>query len=157
MTSKSRAVLQDGRHVYELLETEADPASFRVLWVAGTALARAIGHILHKVDGRTGELARGIVAREFGSWKSKSEEHAIYWDFICDERNKVLKQYELGFLPGPIQVAVGDDVFELDEGLFCPMPDGRYAGADCRDVLKEALDWWSERLDLIDQAYERER
>lgn len=49
----ARTVLQDCWHALHLLEEETDEASFRVLWVAGVALARAVGHTLRNLDAQT--------------------------------------------------------------------------------------------------------
>lgn len=66
----------------------------------------------------------------------------------------MLKEYEIGFLSGPIGVLAQAEgkVYELDENLFCPIVDGRYAGEDCRDVLATAIAWWEKQLDLIEAA-----
>ena len=47
----ARRVLSDCKYALDMLQVESRPASFRVLWVAGIALVRAVGHVLQKVDG----------------------------------------------------------------------------------------------------------
>jgi hypothetical protein len=51
MVQTAQEVLADCKHALDLLEVEEEsrPQTFRVLWVAGVALARAVGHVLQKV------------------------------------------------------------------------------------------------------------
>lgn len=150
MTLTAQLVLADCRHVLDLLEKESQPQTFRVLWVAGVALARAVGHVLQKVDARQGDVVKKAVQVAYDSWRVDRLGNAIFWEFIEQERNQVLKQYEMGFLPGPIEVGAGSDAFTLDEHMFCPIADGAFAGADCRDVLAQAIEWWSLQLSEIE-------
>ncbi|HEU4921824.1 MAG TPA: hypothetical protein VFT23_01975 [Burkholderiales bacterium] len=98
---KARQVLADCRHARDLLEAETSSDNFRVLWVAGVALARAVGHVLQKVDGERDAEVKKAVSTAYFSWKSDRAANAIFWDFIEEERNQVLKQYEIGLLRRP--------------------------------------------------------
>jgi hypothetical protein len=153
---RARAVLEDCRHAVELLQTETERRTFRVLWVAGIALARAVGHVLQKVDAAEDPVLAAAVATAFQSWKAKRAENAIFWEFIEAERNLVLKQYEVNFCEGPVDIVVGGELATLDECLFCPIAEGLFAGEDCRDVLEDAIAWWETQLELIDAASRRE-
>lgn len=150
MVPTARKVLADCRHVLDLLEEETRPQTFRVLWVASVALARAVGHVLQKVDAEQSESTKNAVQAAYGSWKVDKPGNAIFWEFIEQERNQVLKQYEMGFLPGPIEVIANGDSSILDDHLFCPIADGLFAGEDCRDVLEQAIEWWSQQLSAIE-------
>jgi hypothetical protein len=149
MVLNARSVLADCKHALELLQEESDPASFRVLWVAGIALARAVGHVLQKVDGRD-EGVKAAVASAYASWKADRSGNAIFWGFIEEERNQVLKQYEIGFFAGPVDVVAGGQVQSLDGHLFCPITDGPFAGEDCRDILERAISWWEQQLAAVE-------
>jgi hypothetical protein len=149
---KAYDVLHDCRVALELLESETRPDVFRVLWVAGVSLARAVGHVLHKVDAERDDATKRVVGIAYQSWQVNRSENAIFWDFIEEERNQVLKQYEIGFLAGPVDVVVGAETFTLDDHLFCPVTDGPYAGEDCRDLLAEAIEWWSTQLAQIEES-----
>ena len=96
----------------------------------------------------------GTLADQFhsksASWKADRARHAVFWEFIENERNQVLKQYELGFLPGTVAVAVDGEVFQLGDTLFSPMSAGPYAWEDCRDVLAEAVEWWQVQLNQVE-------
>lgn len=154
---KAREVLRDCRNTWYLLEEEADDDRFRILWIAGVVLARAVGHVLHKVDATLDpELAR-IVDQRFAEWKADPAKNAIFWDFIEQERNLILKEYELRFRDSaPLVVEVDGEAYGpylLKDHLFSPMVDGPYAGEDCRDVLEEAIRWWERQLDVIEKAW----
>ncbi len=152
MTATARKVLADCKKAHDLLEAESDTARFRVLWVAGVALLRSVGDALHKVDAaRDSRVAEATV----DVWKrveADREKNAIFWEFIREERNNVLKEYEFGFLSGPVDVLVTPDneSFVLDDNLFCPVTGGRFAGEDCRDILADAIAWWERELSIID-------
>jgi hypothetical protein len=152
---KARQVLADCRHALDLLEAETSSENLRVLWVGGVALARAVGHVLQKVDGERDAEVKKAVSTAYASWKSDRAANAIFWDFIEEERNQVLKQYEIGFFAGPVDVLAGGDVHALDENLFCPLTEGSFAGEDCRDVLEQAIAWWEEQLTTIEASLRR--
>jgi hypothetical protein len=152
MIYKARIVLDDCRHALDLMEHETRPESFRVLWVAGIALARAVGHVLQKVDADQEAALGRAVAVAYDSWKTDRSSNLIFWEFIELERNQILKQYDIGFFAGPVDVVVGREYHTLDDNLFCPITEGVFAGEDCRDVLREAIEWWERKLDSIESA-----
>jgi hypothetical protein len=146
----ARRVLADCRRAHELLEIETQEDRFRLLWVAGIALARAVGHVLDKVDGEQDNSLARIIRAKYASWKQHRSANSIFWNFIEDERNRVLKEYSVGFLSGPMNIVADNKIYTLDENLFCPLSDGAFAGEDCRDVLKSAIEWWERQLDDIE-------
>ncbi len=152
MTATARKVLADCMTAHDLLDIESDAARFRVLWVSGVALLRSVGHVLQKVDAKqTPKIAEAVNAA-WRRWNADKETNAIFWEFIEEERNNILKEYEFGFLSGPIDVLVTPDneLFVLDDYLFCPIAGGRFSGEDCRDILADAIAWWERELSTID-------
>lgn len=149
---KARSVLEDCKHALNLLQEEQHPDTFRILWVAGIALARAVGHVLQKVDGEQSEAMKLAIASAYSSWKSDRAGNAIFWDFIEQERNQVLKQYEVVFFAGPVNVVASGEIHTLGEHLFCPITDGKFAGEDCRDLLEQAIEWWEWQLNDIEST-----
>jgi hypothetical protein len=143
VTATARKILADCETAHELLETESDAVRFRLLWVSGVALLCSVGHKLQKVDSRRDPQAKEAIEEAWKRWKSDREAHAIFWEFIEEERNNILKEYEFGFLSGPIEILVvpGNELFTLDEELFCPIASGRFAGQDARNVLAEGIEW----------------
>lgn len=150
MTKKARSVLTDCEHALELLREPTNPYTFRVLWVAGVALARAVGHVLRKVDAAQDERTRAAAASAWASWQADRPGNAIFWEFIEDERNQVLKQYELGFFEGDAYFVTGDEVIPMGYRQFPQITSGVFSGQDCRDVLEQAIDWWEHQLSAID-------
>lgn len=149
----ARRVLADCRRAHEILELETAEDQFRLLWVAGIALTRTVGHVLDKVDAKEDERLVKIVRATYASWKEHRDANRIFWDFIEDERNQVLKEYSFGFLAGPISLVANGEVHKLDENLFCPLSGGPFAGEDCRDVLGGAIEWWENQLCEIENLY----
>jgi hypothetical protein len=154
----ARDVLEDCEQALGMLQVEDSFDKFRVIWVAAIAQVRAVGHVLHKVDGERNPKLKRIIEETYSKWKKNKEDNAIFWDFIENERNSVLKQYEFGFLFGPIGVITPaeQEPMELDEGLFCPILEGRYQGKDCRDVLADAIKWWKNELSAIEVRFRSE-
>ncbi len=150
MVQNARRVLADCKHSLDMLQMESQPASFRVLWVAGIALARAVGHVLQKVDGKQDSAVRAAIETAYASWKADRPSNAIFWNFIEEERNQVLKQYEVGFFAGPVDIVAEGQVYTLDDHLFCPITDGPFAGEDCRDILEQAIEWWERQLAAVE-------
>lgn len=154
MTATARKILRDLQMAHDLLETEESAERFRLHWVAAVALCRAIGHVLQKVDSNTSPQLKTAISQIYDSWKAEPEAHHIFFEFIEDERNAVLKEYEFGFLSGPVDLVVLPSGFTstLEDNLFCPLSSGRFAGEDCRDVLELAINWWQVQLSQIDAA-----
>lgn len=164
MTYAARQVLADCRIALELLELETDLNRWRVHWAGAIALARAVGHVLDKVDGEDPEL-RTVARAAFERWKSDDPEHEIFREFIEAERNNILKEYRFRHHPVegvPVAVELtlahaetGElrrhaEVFELGDNVYRPMLEGYREGDDARDVLEEALAWWERQLDAMD-------
>ncbi len=62
--------------------------------------------------------------------RADRDAHKIFFDFIERERNNVLKEYEMGFFSGEVDVLIKDtgESFRLAETAFCPMSSGAFEG-----------------------------
>jgi hypothetical protein len=164
VTHRSRIVLSDCELALEFLEQATTEEIWRVHWFAAIGLVRTVGDVLHKVDGQNPTLKLKI-ARAYQAWKADRKQHSIFWDFIKDQRDKLIHEYEsdvhpLEKVPVAVEfhvVSLEDgskhtvrDVMELDENIYRPMLDGPWEGDDARDVLRDAIDWWKTELDKID-------
>ena len=69
--------------------------------MATVSLLRAVGHVLNKVDGASCPEMRAAVDEVWSEWKADKTANAIFFDFIEDERNSILKEYR----PAPARVA----------------------------------------------------
>jgi len=69
VTMAARKVLDDCKFILSKLEDETDDQQWRIHWVAGVTLLRAVGHVLIKVDGQS-EPIRSASDHLFRAWKS---------------------------------------------------------------------------------------
>lgn len=166
MTRTARQVLIDCEIALEMLEAEQDLVRWRVHWAGALALLRAVGHVLHKVDSADPKV-RHQVDVAYDRWKSNKTENAIFWEFIEQERNNILKEYRFNLHPlDQVDVAVtmtahhpdtGEIVqlpqmFPIRENIYRPILDGYSEGDDARDVYREALNWWKTELTAIEHG-----
>ncbi|API57890.1 hypothetical protein BSL82_00070 [Tardibacter chloracetimidivorans] len=166
MTRTAREVLADCEIALEMLEAEQDLGRWRVHWAGALALVRAVGHVLQKVDGADPRMRRQIDIA-YRRWKSQKVSNAIFWEFIEEERNNILKEYRFNLHPlDHVDVAVmmtvrhpqsGElsqipQVVPIGENIYRPVLDGYSEGNDARDVYREALDWWNAELTAIELA-----
>lgn len=136
-------------------------------WVALVALLRAVGHVLDKVDGQRSRELRRIVHDEYRKLKDSKPEPHIYWGFIEEERNLVLKEYRfrgvhasglnVTSLTGPSSkgqqfTRTREEPGDLHLHVF---DEGPFAGRNHLDVATEAIRWWRSYLDQIDALVER--
>ena len=166
MTRAAREVLADCELAAELLEKETDYRAWRVHWVGALALIRAVGHVLHKVDGIDKDV-RKASSVAYKGWTGKAPEHEIFRRFIDDERNNVLKNYSFNLHPlDEVDVNVRltlqhpetgelsylDQVVPIGENMYRPITEGYGEGEDARTIYREAIDWWHNELDAVDRA-----
>ena len=158
---RAREPLKHAAAAQELLdhhdEFEEHP-EWVLFWVAGVALLRAVGHVLDKVDGAKCPKLKEIIARRWAEWKADRTANAIFWNFIEEERNNVLKVFELGVegvdrMPLIIESPAASD--EQKERVY--QVDFRSTGEDGRDLFHEALKWWQSQLDAIEFSGEQVR
>ncbi len=154
MTTTARLVLADLVLAHSMLEDEEDPAKFRVLWAATVGLCRTVGDALDKVDRFTSPTLSSVVTEFYASWKTDEISNEMFFGFIKAERDLLMHEYQRGYQSGDIPIAIlpQGNKHSLDEGLFSPMVHGPFAGEDCRDVMFDAIKWWSDQLDEIDRA-----
>lgn len=154
MTAAARRALTDLETAHDLLETEERAEAFRVLWVGAIAICRAIGHVLQKVDATSSPQMARAIDSAYRGWKARPQDNPVFFEFVEEDRNAVLKEYEFGFLSGPVELVVlpSGATSTFGDNLFVPLSDGRFAGEDCRDVLHTAIKWWRDQLELIDEA-----
>src|SRR6185312_1454897 len=92
-------VLRDREKAVQLLEEIPKPSYFEFNYVAALALVRAVGHVLDKVDANENGPRPGLsVDVAYAKWKANRDEHRIFWEFIEEERNNILKEYTFGFV-----------------------------------------------------------
>jgi hypothetical protein len=129
--------------------------------VAVVATLRAVGHVAKGVDGPRDEHVKRALEVELASLTRTKPEPPIYWNFIADERNRVLKEMDFG---ARMNIVVrpgtgwwnaqtgdtgGDDGGPTAYDQF--MHGGIYDGKDPRDLCREAIAFWGAHLDRVDE------
>jgi hypothetical protein len=162
MTIAARQALDDCREAVELLIDGVQGSEWRRRWVLAIVLLRAVGHVLDKVDGNQSPHSRSAIDHWWAKLKQTRPEPSIFWEFIDEERNSILKQYRSRAGQGVtvrvptlcLNVKTGEQRSEPDPPLpplyHYTLISGPFEGRDHRDVLREAIQWWACQLDSID-------
>lgn len=166
MTEAARAVLEDcKRALSELQRGDITGHEWRLRWVAAIALLRAVGHVLDKVDGLNNPALHALIRAAWERVKdSKPQQPAILWQFIEKERENTLKEYDIvaelkrtTLRPGTAHYDLTTRTQTNDPSLPTlydyEIKTGRYKGKDYRVVIHEAIEWWEQYLDGIDEEY----
>jgi hypothetical protein len=155
----ARKTLADCEAAHELLKKEnKDSSTWRVHWVACLTLLRAVGHVLDKADGDTDAKHRTAIAAKWEAWKANKDANAIFWNFIEEERNNLLKEYNFGVEPEPTYIVTnsGDRIVTnegeaiVTEEDFFRLSHVGFEGQEGRDVIGLAIEWWRKQLDEIE-------
>lgn len=166
----ARTVLQDCRNAISNHDIRLQGESFRISWVAIVTLLQTIGHVLSKVDSQLSANHKIVIDNHWKALNFSKPEPKIFWEFIEQERNNVLKQYQLGVarwmqLPALV-LPQGSTVMMVDmansrggggvnENLYpihTQITSGPFRGRKEFDVIAEAADWWGEQLSEIEAA-----
>lgn len=150
MTERARLVLMDAEYAWNRLERSDDRTEVRVLWFTAVALLRAVGHVLEKVDGASDSAIAEAVKFSWQKWHEHPLSYPLFHEFIEEERNVLLKEYAHRYEDEPGSLYADGEAIALGDLLFTPLTHGRFAGEDGRDIIREAIDWWSAGLDAID-------
>jgi hypothetical protein len=152
----ARTPLSDCERGYGLLTREQlGSETWRVHWVACLALLRAVGHVLKNIDGETDAKHRDCIDKAWTRWKQDRKGNSIFWEFIEEERNNLLKEYKFGVVPEPelLTTETGDVLGdEKDEPL--ETGDIYYKSSrtdtDGGNAISQAIAWWKQQLDAIE-------
>jgi hypothetical protein len=123
---------------------------FRVLWTATVVLLRAVGHVLDKVDGQHDAATRAAINGWWDRVKADRVANQIFWEFIDEERNNVLKEYRLGYSEGDVSLAADGERFTLDSAIYKPLFHEKFLAEDARDIASDAVEWWQAQLRAIE-------
>jgi len=125
---------------FELQNSDIDDEhpEWRVHWVFGVAMLRTIGHVLAKVDSGVSPKHMQVINSHWERWKVAKDDNWVFWDFIEDERNNILKAYKFGV--------------DIDEhGLW-----HSGLGHDGLQLMREAAYWWRRQLINIEDEVSRQ-
>jgi|SRR5665213_1043634 len=170
MQLMARTVLQDCRNAIYDHSIKLQGESFRISWVAIITLLRTVGHVLRKVDSQLSKDHKVVIDNHWQALNSSKPEPKIFWGFIEQERNNVLKQYKFGVerwmqVPGPV-LPQGPTVLRMDMAnsrggrwvnensfpIHTQIPSGPFKGWKESDVIEMAASWWDEQLSEIEDS-----
>ena len=166
MTAAARLVLADCEAALQDLIESHSGSMWRRRWFALVALLRSVGHVLDKVDGPTNKKLATIIADEYSKLKDSKPEPIIYWRFIKEERDIVIKEYKFraykiksGYgvtgITTPFNLKTGKTINikanEYHEAHAYLFKSGPFEGRREVDVATEAIQWWLAYLESIDQ------
>jgi hypothetical protein len=112
---------------------------------------------LEKIGGTASPEATAAIKRTWEAVRATKPEPRIFWDFVEQERNNVLKAYrraatqnvtiDAGTMtvssPG-VQIVRPEITFEH------LMTEGYFQGQDPLDLVEKAIEWWRAYLDSVD-------
>ncbi len=160
MTTAARVVLEDCRGALADFASDLQGGRWRRHWILCVTLLRAVGHILDKVDTKTDQDLKRIINNEWTLLKKEKRPH-IFHDFIDEERNTVLKQYEMRAGQGVIiyvkAVSPEPDPTPPYIETTHTITDGPYKGKNQRELIQEAIDFWQQYLGRIDLLYQSKK
>lgn len=164
MSTYARKVLNDCKLALGELTRSIDKGSkdlARIRWFTCIAMLRAVGHVLHKKDQKNLEASQKKVAKDlFIKWRAEP----IFSEFIEQERNLILKQYESSIDEVEreeefyivtedgyrITTEDGDAIVGSDLVKNIEKVAGFAAGATSPQVISHAIEWWENALDDFD-------
>jgi hypothetical protein len=180
MTTRARKVLEDCKIAYrELLETlegkrgtqgrkefvqriskgldsEELQSERRIRWVTVLVLLSSVEDALEK-DKREFTGKCEIVDEAI----SDLENEIIYSDFIKEQRNNIVHQYE--FAVGEVKISTAEFTipflsrdgeeftFRMPTGISYPITHGTYSGRDQTEIVSEAISFWDKFLTKVEK------
>jgi hypothetical protein len=126
----------------DVVDGDEELPDWRIYWVAGIALLRAVGHVLAKSDALTSDKHRNEINKLWKRWREDPDDNIIFHNFIEKERNNILKTYTFG--------AVLSKIYGHDSG-----DDSKYIvtysdGEDAFEMFREAVYWWRHQLMVLE-------
>lgn len=151
MTLKAREVLQDCREAIDELDSNIQGSVWRRRWITAVVLLRTVGYVLDKIDSGISVEYKQAINNEWSQLNKSKEKHPIFFDFIEEERNNILKEYKTSAGQG-VTVYVGfGDTLSTSKNHYL-MYGGKFEGREQREILIKAVKWWEDYLDKIDKS-----
>ncbi len=135
-------MLEDCRLARSELVDGLQGPQWRIRVFTVMALLRASMHAVKKVDAVTEPMKSANAS----VWSERSSD-PVFKDFIDEDRNLLLKQYQLR---AGQNVTVYMDLSPRSEITYT-MNDGPYKGQDPRELVDQAIIWVSDYLDEVDR------
>jgi hypothetical protein len=162
MTIAAREVLEDCRGALAELVDGVQGRQWRRRWIIAVVLLRAVGHVLEKVDGARSTQLRAEISRWWDNLKTTKPRPEIFWLFVEEERNTIVKEYQTNAGQGvTVQLSGIELNMQTGEQKVDPpkpaiyhytMNAGHFKDRDQRELIAQAIRWWESQLDEIDNA-----
>jgi hypothetical protein len=156
----SYRALSDGRSGIRHIEERLEAATFflsewKVNWIGTCAVLRTAID-LFTIDAKSclAPSIREEIKAEWKAIKNQKEEHAIFWEFLRQERDNVIHEYqwrayETWMKPDGTFRAARLSLLMLDDDGARPvllMKGGPFEGRNSLELLKEGADWVEARI-----------
>lgn len=150
---KSQKVLDDAWVSCRLMEGALNDEELRVHWVSTICLLRMVGHVLHKVDSKLSITHKSVIEKWWFKINQNKPEPKIFWTFINESRNLVLKEYELNFITYKCELINTDSAGSVD--VIDNTINLTLGGHDLFEQLSDALLWWQAELSTINSLSQK--
>lgn len=160
MNFKAKQVLLDCKlALLELQEAENnnDIQKIRIRWYTCLALLRSVGHVLENVD----KVKYNIYSKLFEEQHNSKKTDKIFSDFIRNERNLILKEYEY-YIQKETNTINEQDCIIFDDGSYLLLENGDRLGTEqtrlvikyfiksngfdeskfLSEIVSKAINWW---------------
>lgn len=153
-------VLQDSKYAISAYSDDLQAEDLRIAWIAIITLLRAVGHVLHNVDEEKSQAHKNVIAHWWKNLNKTKPRPEIFWEFIEVERNRFLKEYNLGIkriveIPSGVKenhfigvVVSANGGCRISGGrlLSSVITSGHFSGKTDKEVAWQAYDWWKQEL-----------
>lgn len=149
MTERARWVLEDCKYAAKELRENKSANTWRVRWITVISLLRAVGHVLYKVDSTSRQENEQAINNWWRMVKKNKEDNNIFWEFINNERNLLLKEYKTTAFFTEITKS-NWHTKEVITTINSTFDEGFYKDRLTFEVVDEAIDWWENQLISIE-------
>src|SRR4051794_37275513 len=165
--SAAKQVLSRCEYFRDRLRENPTGVAFLAQFSGCLALLRSVGHVLQKVDAVSSRTLGANQAKWWADLNASHSEPKIFWRFIEEDRNLILKESDIRAGQSVTVVLTGVEAPGLVAGekpepkamLTKTMPEASYSyhmnrgdftGRDPRDLIDEAIAWWHEQISKIE-------
>ncbi|WP_446619671.1 hypothetical protein [Vibrio alfacsensis] len=148
---KSKQALKDAWLSYNMMTAAKGSDELRIHWISTICLLRAIGHVLDKVDAELSLIHKEEISNW---WKAiKRDKPSIFWDFINESRNLVVKEYDVNFITYECELISTnfDGSTEVAENPVHIMK----SGDELFGIVADALLWWEVQLKDLERSIQQ--
>jgi len=158
----ARLALEDARHVVqEVRDLPQDTPGWllRSRWVSALTLLRLVGHVIDTTEAQSG-TRKSVIDQWWSGIRATKPQPSIFWSFIYEDRNLLLKNYEFRLKHvGPLVLAAAPGVvLSIGPGMGgllvnkpgLTISEGMFKDRFAPDLCDEAIAWWGEQITLLE-------